>query len=41
LERFEFYEAAGDDDHCLTIATGETSYYANILLTVGAIPPGA
>ncbi|MEM1165548.1 MAG: RbsD/FucU family protein [Planctomycetota bacterium] len=41
IERFAFYDAASDDDHCLTIATGETGYYASILLTIGAIPPPA
>ncbi|USO00358.1 MAG: RbsD or FucU transport [Phycisphaeraceae bacterium] len=41
IERFAFYEAGSAPDVCLTIATGETSYYANILLTIGAIPPKA
>lgn len=37
LERFAFYDAARDDDVCLTIATGEQRIYANLLLTIGVI----
>jgi L-fucose mutarotase len=39
LGRFEFYDAARDSDTALVIATGEQRIYANILLTVGAVPP--
>jgi L-fucose mutarotase len=39
IERFEFYDAARDSDVALVIATGEQRIYANILLTVGVVPP--
>jgi L-fucose mutarotase len=39
LGRFEFYEAARSPDVALAIATGERRVYANILLTIGVIPP--
>ena len=39
LRRFEFYEAASRPDVALVIATGERRIYANILLTIGVIPP--
>lgn len=39
LERFAFYEAASDSNVCLTVATGETAYYACLLLTIGAFQP--
>jgi L-fucose mutarotase len=39
LERFAFYEAAGEPSVCLVIATGEQRIYANILLTIGVVPP--
>ena len=39
LERFDFYEAAKQDDCCLVIATGEQRVYANILLTIGVVDP--
>lgn len=39
LERFEFYEAVGEPSVCLVIATGEQRIYANILLTIGVVPP--
>lgn len=39
LERFAFYEAARSPDLALMIATGERRIYANILLTIGVIPP--
>ena len=39
LERFAFYAAARGDDVALVIATGEQRVYANILLTIGVIPP--
>ncbi|HEY0868685.1 MAG TPA: RbsD/FucU family protein [Fimbriimonas sp.] len=37
--RFEFYDAAKASDVCLTIASGEQRIYANILLTIGVVPP--
>ena len=39
LGRFEFYEAASTPAVALAIATGEQRIYANILLTIGVIPP--
>lgn len=39
LGRFEFYDAASTGDVALAIATGEQRVYANILLTIGVIPP--
>ncbi len=33
-----FYAAAAGDDVALTIATGEQQWYANILLSIGAVP---
>jgi L-fucose mutarotase len=39
LRRFEFYEAACGPDLALVIATGERRIYANILLTIGVVPP--
>ncbi|HEX9373778.1 MAG TPA: RbsD/FucU family protein [Roseiflexaceae bacterium] len=39
LRRFEFYEAAVRPDVALVIATGERRVYANILLTIGVVPP--
>jgi len=39
LERFAFYEAARGGDTALVIATGEQRIYANILLTIGVVPP--
>jgi L-fucose mutarotase len=39
LGRFEFYDAARDPDTALVIATGEQRVYANLLLTVGVVPP--
>ncbi len=41
LERFAFYEAAKQDSCCLVIATGEQRIFANILLTIGVVPPPA
>ena len=38
-ERFAFYEAARGRDVALVIATGEQRIYANILLTIGVVPP--
>lgn len=39
LERFTFYDEAKKDNCCLVIATGEQRVYANILLTIGVVPP--
>ncbi|HZO87473.1 MAG TPA: RbsD/FucU family protein [Chthonomonadaceae bacterium] len=39
LERFAFYAAASQPSVCLVIATGEQRIYANILLTIGVVPP--
>ncbi|NJM42062.1 MAG: RbsD or FucU transport [Anaerolineae bacterium] len=39
LERFAFYDAARAPDVALVIATGEQRIYANILLTIGVVPP--
>lgn len=39
LGRFEFYDAACRSDTALAIATGERRIYANILLTIGVVPP--
>ena len=39
LGRFAFYEAARSCDVALVIATGEERIYANILLTIGVVPP--
>lgn len=39
LERFAFYGAARGEDVALVLATGEQRVYANILLTIGVIPP--
>jgi L-fucose mutarotase len=39
LGRFDFYDAARTPDTALAIATGEQRIYANILLTIGVVPP--
>ena len=39
LERFAFYAAGQSPDVCLTIATGETRQWANLLLTIGVVAP--
>jgi L-fucose mutarotase len=39
LERFAFYARSSQPETCLVIATGEQRIYANILLTIGVIPP--
>jgi L-fucose mutarotase len=39
LGRFEFYDAARSPELALVIATGERRVYANILLTIGVVPP--
>jgi L-fucose mutarotase len=39
LGRHPFYEAARGRDVTLAIATGDQRLYANILLTIGVVPP--
>jgi L-fucose mutarotase len=39
LNRFDFYDMARGPDLALAIATGERRLYANILLTIGVVPP--
>jgi L-fucose mutarotase len=39
LERFAFYDAARHLDTVLVIASGEQRLYANLLLTIGVVPP--
>jgi L-fucose mutarotase len=39
LGRFDFYEFARSPATSLVIATGERRIYANIMLTVGVVPP--
>lgn len=39
LGRFEFYDTARGRDVALVIATGEQRIYANLLLTIGVVPP--
>lgn len=39
LRRFEFYAAASAPDVGLVIATAERRVYANLLLTIGVVPP--
>lgn len=39
LGRFEFYDLARSSDVSLVIATGEQRIYANLLLTIGVVPP--
>lgn len=38
LERHAFYRAASEPDVTLAVATGEQRWYANLLLTIGAVP---
>lgn len=40
LDRIAFYDASRGPDLALAIATGERRIYANILLTIGVVPPG-
>jgi L-fucose mutarotase len=35
IEKWEFYRQVATEDHVLTVQTGDTQRYANILLTVG------
>lgn len=39
--RFDFYERARGADLALLVATGEQRIYANVLLTIGVVPPPA
>jgi len=39
VERFAFYAQSSQPGTCLVIATGEQRVYANILLTIGVVPP--
>jgi L-fucose mutarotase len=39
LERLEFYRTCREPDLALCIASGDTRHYANLLLTVGFLPP--
>jgi L-fucose mutarotase len=38
LSRFDFYEATRSPDLALVIASGDEHWWANLLLTIGAIP---
>ncbi|MCF7962445.1 MAG: RbsD/FucU family protein [Pirellula sp.] len=35
IEKWEFYKQVATDDHVLTVQTGDTQRYANLLLSVG------
>ncbi|HZZ70610.1 MAG TPA: RbsD/FucU family protein [Pirellulales bacterium] len=35
IEKWSFYEAVATPDHVLTVQTGDTQRYANILLSIG------
>jgi L-fucose mutarotase len=39
VERFAFYERAREPEVALVIATGEGRVYANVMLTIGVVPP--
>lgn len=39
LERFTFYDTSRERDVSLVIASGDQRLYANILVTVGVVPP--
>ena len=39
LTRQQFYAAARGPDLAVTVATGDQRLYANILLTIGVVPP--
>jgi L-fucose mutarotase len=41
IERFAFYDAARANDTAVVIATADQQHYANVLLTVGALPDAA
>lgn len=40
IDRFAFYRECRGPDLALCIASGDTRHYANLLLTVGFLPPG-
>lgn len=40
-ERFAFYDESKSSSVCLVVATGDQRLYANILLTIGVVPPSA
>ncbi len=40
LDRGDFYAIARGPDVAVAIATGDQRLYANLLLTVGVVPPG-
>jgi L-fucose mutarotase len=37
--RFDFYAAASQPEVALVVATGEQRHWANIILTIGVLPP--
>jgi L-fucose mutarotase len=39
MRRHDFYEFARDPDLALVVATAEQRLYANIILTIGVVPP--
>jgi L-fucose mutarotase len=39
MERYDFYEFAHDRDLALVVATAEQRLFANIILTIGVVPP--
>lgn len=39
IERFAFYDTARQPDVALVIATADQRLYANLLLTIGVVPP--
>ena len=39
VERFAFYDMARQPDIALVVATGDQRLYANIMLTIGVVPP--
>jgi L-fucose mutarotase len=39
VERFAFYDLARQPDVALIVATGDQRLYANIMLTIGVVPP--
>jgi L-fucose mutarotase len=39
LGRFAFYDRAREPEVALVVATGDQRLYANILLTIGVVPP--
>lgn len=39
LSRFAFYEAAREPELAVAVQTAEQRAYANVLLTVGVVPP--